>query len=191
MNPPEDLTLLEHALLALTAQQPRSGYDLKKLFETTAMQQFSSSPGSIYPALQRLDRRGFLASVERANGDRTRRVYRPTASGMRELKAWLLAPVTLDEMQRDGRSPVLRFAFLGVIDADRTATQAFLTSYRRALDPYLEELRAVAEEFDDESDPHPRLAILHGVEQVKGQIRWVERAERALGTAPKTGEKTR
>ena len=56
-------TLLEYALLGLTYQAPMSGYDLRKIFTTTAMGHFSSSPGAIYPALQRLEARSLLKAT--------------------------------------------------------------------------------------------------------------------------------
>lgn len=177
------LTLLEYALVGLTAQEPLSGYDLKKIFETTEMRQFSSSPGSIYPALRRLEKRAFLTSSEEATGDRTRRLYRPTEAGKEALRAWLLAPVTLEELHDDGRTPILRFAFLGSIGAGRKPTRAFLESYREALGRYLEDLRELAEQLGEHPDARPRLAILHGIEQVKGQRRWIDLAEEELGLA--------
>ena len=50
-------TALEYALLGLLHQQPQSGYDLRKVFETTALGNYSGSPGAIYPALRRLESR--------------------------------------------------------------------------------------------------------------------------------------
>ena len=47
--------LLGYALLRLLYQKSRSGYDLRKVFAETAMGNYSSSPGAIYPALQRLE----------------------------------------------------------------------------------------------------------------------------------------
>ena len=35
-----------------------SGYDLRKVFEETALGNYSSSPGAIYPALSRLEQQG-------------------------------------------------------------------------------------------------------------------------------------
>jgi hypothetical protein len=62
---------LGHALLH---QQPRSGYDLRKIFESSPIAYYSDSPGAIYPALrfafmsEHLDRAAilaFLASLAR------------------------------------------------------------------------------------------------------------------------------
>src|ERR1700675_3621423 len=59
---------LEMALLGLLGQKPQSGYDLRKTFATTAMRHYSDSPGSIYPALRRLESRGLIASASADDG---------------------------------------------------------------------------------------------------------------------------
>lgn len=176
-----NLTLLEFALIGLTAQSPKSGYDVQQVFETTEMRQFSSSPGSIYPALKRLERRGLLASEAEASGDRTRRVYRPTETGHERLAAWVVASVTVEEIREEGRAPILRFAFLGAVDADRRSVERFLRSYRESLEVYEGELRSVAEEMAGHTSPYPRLAVLHGIEQVRAQRSWAVRTMRQMG----------
>ena len=51
---------LGFALLGLLQQQPRSGYALRRVFATTPMGHYSSSPGAIYPALRRLEQQGLV-----------------------------------------------------------------------------------------------------------------------------------
>ncbi|NIP16888.1 MAG: hypothetical protein GWM87_01035, partial [Xanthomonadales bacterium] len=46
MKKQRPLTVLEFALMGLVHQEPRSGYELKKIFETTPMAHCSSSPGA-------------------------------------------------------------------------------------------------------------------------------------------------
>src|SRR5260370_3518580 len=58
----QEISLLAYALLGLLRQQPRSGYDLRKIFANTPMGTFSDSPGAIYPALQRLEKHGLVSS---------------------------------------------------------------------------------------------------------------------------------
>jgi len=53
-------------------QSPRSGYDLRKFFSATPMMSFSDSPGAIYPALRRLEQRGFIRG--QAEGARRRKI---------------------------------------------------------------------------------------------------------------------
>ena len=80
------ISLLGYALLGLVQQRPSSGYDLRKMFAETAMGSFSDSPGAIYPALTRLEKRGLIRSeVEERAALRRRRLYRLTPKGRAEL----------------------------------------------------------------------------------------------------------
>ena len=45
------------------------------------------SPGSLYPLLHGLEKKGYLRSTERRNGKALRKVYRATALGRRALEA--------------------------------------------------------------------------------------------------------
>jgi PadR family transcriptional regulator, regulatory protein PadR len=46
---------------------------------------YKISPGTMYPILHSLDKRGYLQSSEERSGKSIRRVYRITASGRRSL----------------------------------------------------------------------------------------------------------
>jgi DNA-binding PadR family transcriptional regulator len=109
--PDAPLTTLDRALLGIIDRGPSSGYDIHRLFSATPMAVFSASPGSIYPALARLERRGLLrAKLDSATEARPRRVYSITRQGVAALEAWLREPVTREELVRDARLPVLRFS---------------------------------------------------------------------------------
>src|ERR1043166_1900854 len=45
------------------------------------------SPGTLYPLLHGLERKGYLRSSEHRNGKRIRRVYKSKAAGKKELAA--------------------------------------------------------------------------------------------------------
>src|SRR5512146_664170 len=105
---------LEYALLGLLRQSPQSGYDLRKTFANTPMRHFSDSPGSIYPALRRLESRGWVAPKdESGHNARKRQVYRVTPAGKTAMLAWLRAPVGRDEVVHKLDELKLRFALPG------------------------------------------------------------------------------
>ena len=88
---------LGYALLGLLQGKPSSGYDLRKIFSSTSMRTYSDSPGSIYPALLRLEKQKLIrGSIE--SGSRRRQVFRLTPKGLAELKQWITAPVTLEDV---------------------------------------------------------------------------------------------
>ena len=75
-------TNLGFALLGLVHKEPMSGYDLRKVFAETALGNYSSSPGAIYPALARLEKQGLIIGKEdRSKSLRPKKLYRPSAKG--------------------------------------------------------------------------------------------------------------
>ena len=87
-------------LLALLAEHPMSGYDLKKGIVATFGHFWAESYGQIYPELKRLQAAGLVVpspqatSTARLSGQGApRRVYALTAAGRDELTAWLQEPV--------------------------------------------------------------------------------------------------
>ena len=103
-----------------------SGYDLRKVFAETALGNYSSSPGAIYPALARLEKEGLVIGKEdRSTSLRPRKIYRPSADGRKVFKAWLSREVTRDDINRNYDELMLRFAFHDAL-GDRKATRRFL-----------------------------------------------------------------
>ena len=79
--------------LGMLTSGPASGYDLKKLFESTFGHFFAAGFGSIYPALSALANEGLVHCEEVAqDGKPDRKVYSITDSGLIELKASLDNP---------------------------------------------------------------------------------------------------
>lgn len=179
--PSRERTTLEHVILGLLAQHPQSGYDIKGTFESTALRQFSPSPGSIYPALKRLERGGFLSSrMEGGTGDRPRRVYEPTGFGMETLTAWLTGRPSIDELRVDARLPILRFSFFGAGDVEASHVEAFLDDLADAIERYRAELLETAEVLAELADPFPGAALDHGLRGLDASRQWIDRTRLLL-----------
>jgi DNA-binding PadR family transcriptional regulator len=170
---------LDHALLGLLHEKPQSGYALRKLFATSPMGHFSDSPGSIYPALRRLERQGLITGVAEGKSLRPRQVFRLTPSGMSELRNWLSAPVTRDELVHGGGDVMLRFAFVGQL-LGPARTSEFIAQLATVLEEYVEEL----ERFHAQQGPGmllvPRLALESGITLYRAQRDWARRTARQL-----------
>ena len=78
----------EVLILALLEEEPRHGYEIAQLIEARSGGAISFHAASLYPTLNRLQRRGLVAGrwVERS-GQRRRRYYRLTAAGRKALSA--------------------------------------------------------------------------------------------------------
>ena len=170
---------LEYALLGLLRQQPQSGYDLRKTFATTPMRHFSDSPGSIYPALQRLQKRGWAASSTEDNDNtRKRRVFSPTRAGTAALIAWLKGPVTREDVIWRLDQTLLRFAFLDG-NVQRPVTLNFVEQFERELAAYVRELRNHEKAFPPETRLSTGyLAFKSGVESYQARLEWLRRVRK-------------
>ena len=182
MKKGKQLSTLELAVLGLVSQQPRSGYDVRKVFIETALAHFSASPGAIYPALRRLERAGLLSGeVERQGTLRPRRVYRLTAQGDRGLKRHLGRPVARDDIVWHMDELMLRFVFMDPL-LGRAATLEFLEEMAQELEAYLPELEAQLAQQEQVGTACSRLAVQQGLEGYRATARWARRAIKALSS---------
>lgn len=169
-------TSLGYALLGLIHMQPQTGYDLRKIFETTPMGHYSSSPGAIYPALKRLEQEGLIAG-EVSAGDtlRPKRIYSATQQGVESLRAWVSQPIVKDDLLHKDAELMLRFSLMGTV-VDNDTTRRFLEQMSNVLDEYIPELEQVLAAMTKAGPPHGRLALRSGIEAYKGRRKWVRKA---------------
>jgi DNA-binding PadR family transcriptional regulator len=183
----KETSLLAYALLGLLQQQPRSGYDLRKIFAHTPMGTFSDSPGAIYPALQRLQKRGLISGkVHTSSGLRRRRLFRPTSSGKRAFKAWQTRAITSDDVIQRVDELMLRFGFM-----DETAGSAqamrFLRALAKELTAYIPSLRRFLKVQGASMPLSGRLALESGIRSYETLLDWAGSALRIYRRQKKRG----
>lgn len=185
------LTPLAGALLGLINEQPRSGYDLRRVFALTPMGHFSDSPGAIYPALQRLRRAGLVEStVEGEATLRPREIYRLTPAGLDALRAWATAPPTRDDIIAGVQIVLLRFV-LTYSSAGVDLSRRFLERFEHELVAYLRELREYYRVTAPAMHPGGRLGLENGLAVFDAHVRWCRRARRTLANGRKTKQPTK
>jgi DNA-binding PadR family transcriptional regulator len=172
---------LEYALLGLLRQNPQSGYDLRKTFANTPMRHFSDSPGSIYPALRRLESRGWVArKAERGHNGRKRQAYRVTPAGKTALIDWLTAQIGREDVIHKLEELMLRFAFLAE-NVEQAATLEFATQMQTALESYIRELRDYYKNFGSGiGSITGRLAFESGIHSYEATLIWLRKARREI-----------
>jgi DNA-binding PadR family transcriptional regulator len=176
-------TTLEFALLGLLDQRPLSGYDLRRIFATTPFTHYSDSPGVVYPALRRLEARGWIAPHTSApTNARRRRPLRLTAGGSRCFRAWLMKAPTRDEVVHDMGALYLRFAFMSQV-VPPMVSRRFLASLRGLLEAHLEELERYHAQANRTMPPTGRLVFEHGMDEIRHTVAWCARSGKALFTS--------
>ena len=89
--PKENTT--RYAVLGMLSISPGSGYDVKKLCDTSISYFWNENYGHIYPVLKQLEREGLVTRTTGQNPGRPQRnIYAITEAGTKELNAWLELP---------------------------------------------------------------------------------------------------
>ncbi len=130
------LTSLEYVVLAQLNRRARSGYELGKALDGTPMGAFSSSPGSIYPTLNRLEAAKLVRRKESPRGRRPRREFHLTAKGRRWLATWIRAPVTPGDLLRRPGVLALRYSFTVSKEERATLLRRHVRAAREGRDSY-------------------------------------------------------
>jgi PadR family transcriptional regulator AphA len=174
--PRSQLTSFEHVLLGMIFIQPSSGYDLKRRFATSPMGVYQPSSGALYPALERLERRGLLRSEAlRPAGRRLRRVYRLTEDGRQAHLGWVRAPVVPETVSQDLGMHLLRFVMMAEVLPEDEVLR-FLASLRAALAGFVTALEQVSAGPDLGENLVARLAVEHGLAVHRASLAWAEQA---------------
>ncbi|HEY3128016.1 MAG TPA: helix-turn-helix transcriptional regulator [Acidobacteriota bacterium] len=171
---------LGFALLGLIHQEPRSGYDLRKVFATTPLMHFSDSPGAIYPALRRLRQQRLITTrglVRRLS--RRKQVFTVTSKGIHQLKKWLSRRIGRPDVVWHKDQLMLRLAFMSDV-LGRRETIRFLEALRREIASYVAELTTYHASAANAMPLSGRLAMESGIESYKAQLQWARRALRKV-----------
>jgi PadR family transcriptional regulator AphA len=185
-TPRPRFTSFEHVLLGMIFIQPSTGYDLKRRFATTPMGVYQPSSGALYPALDRMERRGLLSSEgpRPTEGGRPRRLYHLTEDGRQAHLGWVHEPVVPETVSQDLGLHLLRFVMMAhVLPED--AVIEFLVSLQAALAEFVASLEQSASATDAAGNPFAGLALEHGIAVHRASLAWAEQAiSRLTAAAP-------
>lgn len=171
-----------YGLLALLAEEPRHGYELKTAFERRTGGEWAINIGQVYTTLQRLERDGL---VEPTGSQAERIDYRITPAGRAQLAAWYATPVVPAGPPRD---ELMIKVLLAVAASDIDVTD-ILQRQRRAS---IEQLQAYTRR-KARAHPTDDLAFLLMLDalifRTEAEIRWLDAAEARIGQAARTSER--
>lgn len=129
---------IQHAVLALLADGPSHGYELRTQFERSVGPQWGElNVGHVYQVLDRLVRDELVTRHEVSQADRPDKVvYRLTVHGEAELERWLDEPFVRQSGYRDD-------FFLKLFAAARRGSRRLQKVIRSQRQAYLGELKAL------------------------------------------------
>lgn len=168
-------------LLALLAEAPTHGYQLKTDFERRTGNQWALNIGQVYTTLQRLERDALVEAVEPQDD---RHEYRITDAGRRQLDEWFVTPVVPEGPARDELTIKVLLAvaagqmdITGITQRQRTASVEQLQAYTRR---------------KAQADPASDVAFLMLLDalifRTEAEIRWLDACEARIRQVARIAE---
>jgi DNA-binding PadR family transcriptional regulator len=171
-------TTLDYIILGLLQKEPLTGYRIRKVFEDTALGNFRGSPGTIYPALKRLEKNEFILKLPIAETEKSQ--YSVSASGLNILKKWLEELPKKEMVQKDLNLFILKFAFMDSL-LSRYYKLDFLQHLLIQSQDYLDELEDFYVQQKEMMPLTGQLSFEYGLLSYTTTISWCENAiERLL-----------
>ena len=169
---------LEHAILGFLNYKPLSGYDLKKVFDTSVRHFWPADQSQIYRTLAGLAAKGW-AEVEliRQEARPDRKVYHITPAGRTELRRWLTAPVPAEEPRS---ANLVQVFFSGLLSDEEVlaALERGAAQLRGLLEVYAQVPGQAAPYYALAGSPRDTfywmLTLECGLANARAQLSWIE-----------------
>jgi PadR family transcriptional regulator, regulatory protein AphA len=169
---------LEIAILGFLNYHPYTGYDLKKIFDTSIRHFWPADQSQIYRTLSRLTENGWAEMEKVPQQDRPdRKVYSITDAGRAELLRWLSGPPPMDEPRS---APLIQVFFAGQLSDEEILAK---------FEGYAAIMRGILEQYDQVTNqlgpfekeiPSPRehffwmLTLENGIANMRANLAWAE-----------------
>ena len=160
-----------HALLALLSEGPKYGMRLQNEFQSRTGEVWPLNVGQVYTTLQRLERDGLVETDDR-EGERSRKQYRITPTGERELGEWLRTPPDLVPPPRDE----LVIKVLVAMQAPGTDVHEILQVHRRHVIEIMQRYTQIKAAAAEDELPLTLVADAE-IFRLEAIIRWLDTAD--------------
>jgi PadR family transcriptional regulator, regulatory protein AphA len=169
---------LDYAILGFLNYHPYTGYDLKKIFDTSIRHFWPADQSQIYRTLSKLTENGWAEMEKVPQDDRPdRKVYTITDAGRAELLHWLASPPPMGEARS---APLIQVFFSGQLSNEEILTKfegyaaimrAILNQYDQVegqLGPFEREISSAREHF------FWMLTLENGICNMRANLEWAE-----------------
>ncbi len=170
---------VRHAILALLAQHPRHGYDLRAAFEALVGGDvnWEVKPAQIYTTLERLEQAGQVeCASDLGQGDEpSRRVYAITPAGMDELKEWFTSSVDAEHQRDEFFVKLMAGLAGGLADPSR-----LIQIQRSHLFKELHAATTQRDGYDPKTEMAQILLLDKTIMHLEADLRWLDITEQRL-----------
>ena len=171
---------IKHALLALLAEEPGYGYELKKRYDAAVGLLWPLQQAQVYNNLRLLQQEGLVeldARVVQASLPDQKR-FRLTEAGQRELATWTGEPVRTNRKLKDDF--YLKLTVLAAVVRDPEPLAELLWRQRDVNLHYLRELEHALTEAEAAADEVAASLLEGAILHAEADLAWLDRCEERL-----------
>ena len=129
--------MIDKIILGFLKNKELTAYDIKKGMEKSTSFFYSSSLGSINPALKKLENNKHLICREVVENHRIKKYYKITKKGKQKYFDWLIEPINIGRIKEQA---LVRLFFLGDLDKQQQSD---------LIKGYLNELNTIKKDFKE------------------------------------------
>ncbi|MBD1382927.1 PadR family transcriptional regulator [Metabacillus arenae] len=162
-----------YSILGILTIEPKSGYEIKKLIESSLGHFWYESYGQIYPNLKKLLADELITMEnEKQEGKPDKKIYAITKKGEETLKDWLLKPAHLQV----GRNELLLKLFFGH-NVPTVANKEHIIAHQKEIEKLLEQYTHIEDVLTETKTTNPNLqywllTISYGRHWAEATIKW-------------------
>jgi DNA-binding PadR family transcriptional regulator len=168
---------IEYTILGVLMEEPAHGYSIKKYLIDNFSKNFGINDGQLYPALSRLERRGWISKrVVPQRRNPAKHLYRVTPEGREAFDDWLatgdseVEPVRFDFWKHDF---LQRCTFFSLLEPERVEAQVVRKLAEVSL--RIQDLEGVLERMEERhDDPYRRMIVEYGIRYQRMRREWLE-----------------
>ena len=166
----------KYLILGLLAQNPMTGYDMRKHVQDVLSVVTNASYGSLYPTLHKLLEDGAVQmdEVEQV-GRPAKKIYRITHQGAKDLQGWLIEPPAEDKIKREF---LLKLYF-----AQEMPEEELRTMLRRRREEMQVRLAELSDERETANDPRQKWILDYALSMYQAEMTWLEQVQGDLNIA--------
>ena len=165
---------VRNGILALLAEGPCYGAQLKAGFEARTGGTWPVNVGQVYTTLDRLERDGLVLQQEADDEGRIR--YALTAEGRAEVERWWQTPVDRENTPRE--ELVIKLAI--AITSPDVDSASVAQAQRAATMHRLQQLTRVKQSIDPVGDLAWLMVVEHQLFAAEAEIRWLDQVEASV-----------
>ena len=169
--------LAQYVILGLLKERPMHGYEIKQRFERISGLFWKVSYGSLYPALRKLAKAGFIIQQSSSCKDSPgRKVFYLTEEGETALYKWLRKAHDIGDVDRNSTNEfMLRLIFFSFLPKEEA--QKLLLKRQAMVQEKWEEMQGKLEEIEsrEEKGDYYKLAMLdYIIRMIRAEKSWLE-----------------